>query len=171
MMMGTILKATGLSSPVRRDYSIAGSKFNLVHRADRTYLDQIGALQRMQLIGGPHGYISRQICHERSWEQVLREFSPRASSFIGLIECLIQSDQQIRLVFSLPGPITNQTTLSRILAFSESESGRIGYICSPSKKRKVRALLATIKEPDELSRIAEIIACQDNDLIEMMDQN
>jgi hypothetical protein len=96
--------------------------------------------------------MSRQIGDERSWEHVLREFSPTASYFIGLIECLIQSDQQIRPVFSLPGPIANQTILSRILAFSESESGRIRYICSPSKKRKARALLAAIKEPDEPSR-------------------
>jgi hypothetical protein len=57
------------------------------------------------------------------------------------------------------------------LAFSESESGRIGYIYSPSKKRKAQALLAAIKEPDELSRVAEIIGCQGKDLIEMMNQN
>jgi hypothetical protein len=31
--------------------------------------------------------------------------------------------------------------------------------------------LAAIKEPDELSRVVEIIVCQDNDLIEMMNQN
>jgi hypothetical protein len=52
MMMATILKATGLSSPVRRDYSIVGSKINLVHQPDRTYLDPIGAFQWVQLIGG-----------------------------------------------------------------------------------------------------------------------
>jgi hypothetical protein len=115
--------------------------------------------------------MSRQIDDERSWEQVLREFSPTASSFIGLVECLIQSDQQIKPVFSLPGPIANQTILSPTLAFSESESVRSGYICSPSKKRKVQALLAAVKEPDELSRVAEIIGSQDNDLIEMMNQS
>jgi hypothetical protein len=77
----------------------------------------------------------------------------------------------MRPVFSLPVPVANQTILPRILTFSESESGRIEFICSPNKKRKARALLAVIKEPDELSRVEEIIGCQDNDLIETMNQN
>jgi hypothetical protein len=131
MIMVTISKATGMGSPVRRDYSIAGSKNVLTTRDDRMCIQAVNILGWLCHITGLHIHDARQAGDEKTWEQILREFSPTSGFFIRLVEILIQSGQQVRPVFSLPDPIANQTILSRIFATS-SESAHAGLICSPS---------------------------------------
>jgi hypothetical protein len=100
----------------------------------------------------------------------LPELSLTSSSFICPNEILIQSSQQARPIFSLPGPIANQTILSRIFAFS-SESASAGLLYLPSQKRKARALLTEAKQADELRQVAEIVGCKVDALVEMMLQS
>jgi hypothetical protein len=107
---------------------------------------------------------------EWTWEHILREFNPTLSFFIRLIEVLIQSSQQVRPVFSLPGPIANQTISSRIFAFS-LDPAHADLIYLPSKKCKARALLTAAKQSEELRGVAEIVGCEVDELVEMMRQN
>jgi hypothetical protein len=170
MVMATILKATGLRSPVRRDYSIAGSKISLRQGDDRTYIDPTRVLEWLRVISGPQTLLARSTGDERTWEEILRELSPTSSSFIHVIELLIQSVRRIRPVFSLPGPIANQMILSRLFAFSSKSANDAPLLCSPSRKRRVRALLGATQQPDELSRIAEIVGCEVSEVVEVMHQ-
>jgi hypothetical protein len=170
MVMATILKVTEMSSPVKRDYSNAGSKIVLTTQDDRTYIGATSVLEWLRHVVGLYIHEARQAGDEETLEQILRELSPTSSFFIRLIEVLIQSGQAVRPVFSLPNPIANQPRLSRISAFS-SESAHAGLICSPSKKRKARALLTAAKQPDELRRVAEIVGCKVDELAEVMHQN
>jgi hypothetical protein len=135
IIMATILIATRMSSPVRRDHLIAGSKIVLTTRDDRMYIDVMSVLGWLRHITRFHIQEARQAGDEKIWEQIFRELSPTSSSFIHLVEGLIQSGQQVEPVLLLPVPIANQTILSRIFAFSP-ESVHTGSICSPSKKRK-----------------------------------
>jgi hypothetical protein len=134
------------------------------------YIDAISVLGWLRHMIGIHIHEARQAGNEKTWEQILRELSPRSSSFISLIEVLIQFGQQVRPGLSLSGPITNETIFSRIFAFS-SECAHAGQICSPSKKPKARALMTATKQPDKLRRVAEIVSCKVDEFVEMMRQN
>jgi hypothetical protein len=82
------------------------------------YIDPMSVLEWLRHITGLHIHEARQTGDEKTWEQILRELNPISSSFIRRINVLIEFDQQIRSVFSLPSPIANQTILARIFAFS-----------------------------------------------------
>jgi hypothetical protein len=157
-------------SPVKRNDSIAGSKIVLTTRDDRMYIDAMSVLGWLCHLNRLYIHDARQADEEKAWEQIFRELSSTSSSFMGLIEVLIHSGQQVRLVFSLPRPSANQTILSRIFAFS-SESAHAGLICSPGKKRKARALRTAAKQTDELRRVTKIVGCKVDELMEMMGQN
>jgi hypothetical protein len=170
MIMATILETTEMNSPVRRDYLIVGSKNVLTIRDDQMYIDAMSVLGWLRHITGLHIHQAHQAGDEKIWEQNLHELSPTSSSFICLIEVLIQFGQQIRLVFSLLGPIANQTIVPRIFAVS-SEPAHAGLFCSTSKKRKDRALVTGAKQSDEPRRVAEIVGCQVDEFVEVIRQN
>jgi hypothetical protein len=107
------LEITEMSSSVKGDYSNAGSKIVLTTRDDRMYIDAMSVLGWPRHVTGVHIHKVRQADDEKTWEQNLRELSSTSSSFIRLIEILIQYDQPGRPVFSLPNPIANQPLLSQ----------------------------------------------------------
>jgi hypothetical protein len=97
--------------------------------------------------------------HERSLEERIREFSPVSSSFVHLAEVLILSHRETQPRFSMPGPIANQTILLRLFASGAFSTFAAGYVLSPSKKRKARALLTEGNTREDLARVAQILAC------------
>jgi hypothetical protein len=159
MVMTTILQATGLSSPVRRNYTIAGCRILLTPDPTGFYLNPsdfilcFTAMQSQQI----NQWVSQR--DERSLEERIPEFSPVSSSFLHFAEVLILSHRETRPRFSMPGPIANQTILSRLFASGASFTSDAGYILSPSKKRKARALLTGGNTREDLARVAQILAC------------
>jgi hypothetical protein len=89
MIMATLLKATGKSFPVKRDYSITGSKIILTTRDDRMYIDIMSVLGWLRQITGLHIHDGRQAGDEKTWKYILREISPISSSFVRLIDVLM----------------------------------------------------------------------------------
>jgi hypothetical protein len=59
----------------------------------------------------------------------------------------------------MPGPIANQTLLSRLFASGASSTSDAGYVLSPSRKRKARALLTEGNTRRDSARVAPILAC------------
>jgi hypothetical protein len=70
LVMATVLKATGMSSPLRRDYSIAGSKIVLTARDDRMYINAMSVLGWLRQITGLYIHEARQAGDEMSWNKV-----------------------------------------------------------------------------------------------------
>jgi hypothetical protein len=159
MLMTTFLQATGLSSPVRRDYAIAGCRILLTPDPIGFYFNLsdftlcFTAMQSQQI----NQWASKR--HERSLEERIREFSPVSSSFARLAEVLILSRREKQPRFSMPGPIANQTILSCIFASRASFTSDAGYVLSPNKKWKARTLLTEGNTREDLARIAQILAC------------
>jgi hypothetical protein len=96
---------------------------------------------------------------ERSLEARIREFRSVSSSFVRLAEVMILSHRETRPRFSMPSPMANQTILSLLFASGASSTSDTGYLLSPSKKRKARALLTEGNIREDLARVAQILAC------------
>jgi hypothetical protein len=170
MMMVTILKATVLSSSVRRDYSITGSNFNLVHWPDRTYLDPIGALQWMQLIRVLLDTCRAKMAMKEAGSRFCVSSLPQRALWSVWLNVwfnqIIKSDQYFHCPARSP---TKQfchgfwrswnlnLTVSGIFAL-RARSVKFGHSWLQSKSRMSWTE-------------SEIIGCQDNNLIEMMNQN
>jgi hypothetical protein len=94
MLMTTILQATRLSSPVRRDYTIAGCRIWLTPDTTGFYLNPpdfilcFTATQSQKI----NQWASQR--DARSLVERIREFSPVSSSFVRLADVLILSHRE-----------------------------------------------------------------------------